>query len=371
MIKKFLSIGLVFILCAVLIIPAYATYTDGPSNMGYNRTDAAAYVAAYTRQPNNEYMNYDSLGGDCTNFASQVLVAGGLEMTEPVENPVNSTSWYYYYDSAPGLGRTSSWTGAHQFREYWADVNGQGGKHAYEFIKYTAGDFDDDSIWYEIYEYLEPGDIVQYVYGSNGETYHTQIVHRTSYENSEYKVSMGQHSPFSWANLRNYVSGLSDSTIVCLIKIKRPSYRSSVSMNMFGLHSQSTLCELQNDVYNTNTNSDVEEEQKWAEYAAIKHEMVSKAKTENYSYKAAVTIDTLFEFIETRINNNEQIIAAYSDNNTQEAKSIIDACKQENTELLAYRSVLSKEEPCDNVFELWQYYWEELLHEDAPSYFIP
>lgn len=141
----------------------------------------------------------------------------------------------------------TSWTGAHEFRQYWADVNDRGGKHAYEFVKYTAGDFSDEDTWMEIYNYLEPGDIVQYVRTSDWDTYHTQIVHRTSYENGEYKVSMGQHSPFSWANLRNYVNTLSSGTIVYLIKISAPSTRSMDAVNSFNLKSMDALSEQMDD----------------------------------------------------------------------------------------------------------------------------
>ena len=166
---------------------AFATYTNGPRNTHYDRDLAADYVADYTTTANSEYTNYVTV--DCTNFASQVLYAGGMEMTNAVRYPDNTTSWYYYYDSV-GLGRSSSWTGAHEFRQYWADVNDYGGKHAYEFVKYTAGDFSDEDTWMEIYNYLEPGDIVQYVRTSDWDTYHTQIVHRTSYENGEYKIDI-------------------------------------------------------------------------------------------------------------------------------------------------------------------------------------
>lgn len=368
--RKILILALVVILSMSLVVPVVAVYTNGPNNRNYNRTAAAEYVADYTQTPNTAYTNYHSLGGDCTNFASQVLVAGGLEMTPAVSSPQNATSWYYYYDSTPGLGRTASWTGAHEFREYWADVNGHGGKHAYEFVKYTAGEFDDDETWYDIYEYLEPGDIVQFVYSSNGETYHTQIVHRTSYEGEEYKVSMGQHSPFTWANLRNYVSGLSDSTIICLIKIKNPAYSRSLNTNTFTLESQSRLSARQDEVFYTKTNNEKEENEKWAEIAAIKHEMISRAKSENYSFSAKVTIDVLLEFIDTRINNNDQIIAAYSDNGTDEAKTVMETCKRENTKLQLYRSSVIEEKNNEDVFEMWQYYWEEVLHEDTPSYFV-
>lgn len=366
--RNCLVLVFVFLLTMSMALPVLAVYYDGPDNINYNRTEAAAYVAAYTISPNPAYMDYRNLGGDCTNFASQVLVAGGMQMTESVSNPSNTSSWYYYYDSDPGRGRTASWTGAHQFRQYWADVNGVGGQHAYEFIKYTARDFDDDTVWYSIYNYLEPGDIVQYVYGSNGLTYHTQIVHRTSYENGEYKVSMGQHSPFSWVNLRTHVLGLDDSTVICLIKIKNPTYSRAISANTLTLQTQVSLERQQDELFYTQTNSIEEENEKWASIAAIKNEMVSRAKREGYSYKEKITLAVLNEAIDARISNNNQIIAAYEKENTVDAAAIIEECCQENAQIQAFRATLP-EDP-NEVFDYWQYYWKEILNENAPSYFV-
>lgn len=52
---------------------------------------------------------------------------------------------------------------------------------------------------------------------------------------------MGQHSPFSWVSLRNYVNTLSRGTIVCLIKISAPSTRSMDTTNSLKLESMSAL----------------------------------------------------------------------------------------------------------------------------------
>lgn len=113
-------------------------------------------------------------------------------MTQSISNPTNN-DWYYY---GPNWGdqRTATWTDAHWFRQYWDDVNDVGAKKAWAFSKCTAGDFKNDTKWLRIYRYLEPGDIIQYVRTSDWTTYHYQIVHRTSYENGEFKVSVGQHT---------------------------------------------------------------------------------------------------------------------------------------------------------------------------------
>ena len=367
--KNCFSVVMVLVMALSLNCAAFATYTNGPRNTHYDRDLAADYVADYTTTANSEYTNYVTV--DCTNFASQVLYAGGMEMTNAVRYPDNTTSWYYYYDSV-GLGRSSSWTGAHEFRQYWADVNDYGGKHAYEFVKYTAGDFSDEDTWMEIYNYLEPGDIVQYVRTSDWDTYHTQIVHRTSYENGEYKVSMGQHSPFSWVSLRNYVNTLSRGTIVCLIKISAPSTRSMDTTNSLKLESMSALSGRMNTLLDIRPTEQEEREQKWAEIAEIKKEMTDRTKLSGNYYTEKVTKEVLLEYIGLRMQINDQLIASYYYDDviseTNAAEMLMH--EEENQELSVFLDEVLNSEEDTNYYALWIYYWEELLGESAPTRYV-
>ena len=168
----------------ILTSTAFATYSNGPSNSFYNRTNAAQYVYDYTGSFNPNYTNYTNYGGDCTNFVSQVLAAGGMPMTQSVSNP--TTNDWYYYGPNWGTQRTATWTDAHQFRYYWADVNGVGSIKANAFLKLKAGEFDTYSKWMQLYRYLEPGDIIQYVRPSDWKTYHSQAIEpHTKTENSK------------------------------------------------------------------------------------------------------------------------------------------------------------------------------------------
>lgn len=367
--KNCFSVVMALVMALSLNCAAFATYTNGPRNTHYDRDLAADYVADYTTTANSEYTNYVTV--DCTNFASQVLYAGGMEMTNAVRYPDNTTSWYYYYDSV-GLGRSSSWTGAHEFRQYWADVNDYGGKHAYEFVKYTAGDFSDEDTWMEIYNYLEPGDIVQYVRTSDWDTYHTQIVHRTSYENGEYKVSMGQHSPFSWVSLRNYVNTLSRGTIVCLIKISAPSTRSMDTTNSLKLESMSALSGRMNTLLDIRPTEQEEREQKWAEIAEIKKEMTDRTKLSGNYYTEKVTKAVLLEYIGLRMQINDQLIASYYYDDviseTNAAEMLMH--EEENQQLSVFLDEVLNSEEETNYYALWIYYWEELLGESAPTRYV-
>ena len=116
------TLTLILVLSMLLNVSSFAVYENGPQNIEYNRINAQSYIGMYTTSPNSayHYFTYPDEGGDCTNFASQVVRAGGMSMTAAVDNPGDS-SWYYY-GSSWGRGRSSSWTSATKFRTYWADL---------------------------------------------------------------------------------------------------------------------------------------------------------------------------------------------------------------------------------------------------------
>ena len=75
----------------------------------YDRQAAVEYAHhwAYFRNPN--YYNFDELGGDCTNFASQCLYAGAGVM-----NFIPTFGWYYVNVN----NRAPAWTGVRFFYDF-------------------------------------------------------------------------------------------------------------------------------------------------------------------------------------------------------------------------------------------------------------
>lgn len=67
----------------------------------YNRQDVIEYANIWAYKRNPKYYNFDSIGGDCTNFVSQCIYAGSKVM--------NYNKYGWYYNNAND--KSASWTG--------------------------------------------------------------------------------------------------------------------------------------------------------------------------------------------------------------------------------------------------------------------
>lgn len=76
--------------------------------MRYEREKAVEYARKWALGRNPQYLNYDNLGGDCTNFISQCLFAGIREMN------YRGYGWYYI----DGNNKSASWTGVKFLYEF-------------------------------------------------------------------------------------------------------------------------------------------------------------------------------------------------------------------------------------------------------------
>lgn len=115
----------------------------------YDRTAAVAYAEKWALSRNPAYYDFEKLGGDCTNFASQCLFAGcGVMNYTPV------TGWYYRNAG----DRSASWTGVVYLYRFLTENDGVG-PYARETER---GE-------------LQPGDLVQ-LGDAQGHFYHTPVV---------------------------------------------------------------------------------------------------------------------------------------------------------------------------------------------------
>ena len=116
----------------------------------YNRRLAVSYANRWAYFRNPEFYDFSDVGGDCTNFTSQCLLAGGAVM-----NYTPTFGWYYITSD----DRTASWSGVEYLYNFLTQNEGVG-----PFASETA------------IELARPGDLIQLVIGEEQSYHHTIII---------------------------------------------------------------------------------------------------------------------------------------------------------------------------------------------------
>ncbi len=130
-------------------------------NTAYNREAAVAYAKEWCnkRNYNDVWLAYDEYGGNCQNFASQCIYAGGIDMDY---KGYAESQWKFYSQTQNNkqtpYGRSYSWTGVDPFYTY-ATINRSNGLICQADLAL---------------EYAQPGDVVQV--GAYGEWRHSLVV---------------------------------------------------------------------------------------------------------------------------------------------------------------------------------------------------
>jgi len=100
---------------AIIDAPKAATTYPAPANPkqltggAYNYAAMATYTEKYWKDYNPAYRKYNSLGGDCTNYLSQGLLAGGWKQISTV-TPEEYDTWYYASN-----GTADAWIGVNEW----------------------------------------------------------------------------------------------------------------------------------------------------------------------------------------------------------------------------------------------------------------
>ncbi len=125
----------------------------------YDRQKVLKYAHKWAYSRNTAYLDFENMGGDCTNFASQCIFAGsGIMNYTPVYG------WFYF----SSYNRTASWTGVNYFYDFL--VNNKGPGPFAQVVDVSQA---------------EPGDIAQLSFSSSTIFNHSPII-----------VSMGEsHGP--------------------------------------------------------------------------------------------------------------------------------------------------------------------------------
>ena len=121
----------------------------------YDRAAAESYMREYCSHRNDRWYAYDAVGGNCMNFGSQVLLAGGIPMVEGGDN-----RWYWHRQNDLDL----SWINVGNFYDYARKNTGFGLVADTEAGYYTG----------------EVGDVL--IVGFNGSHNHTTLISDVVYD---------------------------------------------------------------------------------------------------------------------------------------------------------------------------------------------
>jgi hypothetical protein len=151
----------------------------------YNRKVALNYAHKWAYSRNPAYSNFDGMGGDCTNFASQVIFSGCKIM-----NFTPVFGWYYL-----GINnRSPSWSGV---------------EYLYKFLvnNKNSGPFGKNS---DINE-MVPCDIIQLSFNLSGDFNHSLVVVETGANPNINNILVATHTfdrdfqplyKYSWQRIR-------------------------------------------------------------------------------------------------------------------------------------------------------------------------
>lgn len=122
----------------------------------YERERAVEYARRWAMARNPLFTDFAGVGGDCTNFVSQSVLAGSCQM-----NMTETFGWYF----VSAENRAPSWTGVDEFFDF---MTGMGD---FPPLLSRVGPFG----YITDREYVSPGDVVQLA-NADGEFYHTLII---------------------------------------------------------------------------------------------------------------------------------------------------------------------------------------------------
>jgi len=134
----------------------------------YDRAAAVAYARRWALDRNLAYADFSQMGGDCTNFISQALFAGGGAMNE-----TRDRGWYFHSLSR----RAPAWTAV---------------PHLYEFLTKNQGrgPFGHEASLDE----AEPGDVIQLKFADSKDYSHSLLVLETGKRPAPENILIAAHS---------------------------------------------------------------------------------------------------------------------------------------------------------------------------------
>jgi len=191
--------------CNFVAVKSCGVSGTSSTNSSYNRKNACNYMELYTSSPNPAYNYYSGMGGDCTNFASQVVKYGGMA---PITGSSSSNSCWYAY--------SETWKSATKFTNHWGTNSvGSGNKRAYSCQYFSAQGALNN--YQTFISNIKKGDIIQLCNPASGTARtHSMVV----YQKYSDDLRMAQHSTDEFRYLSSVLNNNYNKFIV-VIRIKQ------------------------------------------------------------------------------------------------------------------------------------------------------
>lgn len=157
----------------------------------YSYSDAVDYAKEYFYPYNSAYPDWSSYGGDCANFISQCLYAGGKSMKGTPGTSTAAQNWSNWFSTGSSCDTknvSSTWRGANAFKDYW-----QRNASGYDTFSSVGADS---------YSFGFTGDAISLL-NSNGSAYHTLMI--VGYDSANRDFIVAAHtSDTATAHLSDY-----------------------------------------------------------------------------------------------------------------------------------------------------------------------
>ena len=194
-----------------------------PGLNNYDVSKVSEYISNYWDYDsyNPEYPDFNPWGGDCANFVSQCLHAGGMQMVGT--DASNFNNWFCRTSITEQFSKTSStWRGAAAFASYWK-------KNSISYYDFGPEYFENRQSFKEVFKYANVGDAISFII-DNGRPYHTTIVaHKDRDGDREIRFAAHTSSQFE-KSLYSYASG-GYIEAVRIYKMSTPSAELEASYN--------------------------------------------------------------------------------------------------------------------------------------------
>lgn len=155
------------------------------NNPDYQGINARDYARQYAVNYNSNYFDYNDYGGDCTNFTSQAVYAGGL-IKDYGSNSSSDRDWYFHWDYPWYGGRSpvSSTT--------WIRVTDQMNHMYYRENTSTWLDFSVSG--YDIFNPMQIGDLLYADWDGNGLWDHSMVITGWNIINGHFEPKLTYHT---------------------------------------------------------------------------------------------------------------------------------------------------------------------------------